>query len=143
MTPKLGDEPLLADTSAWSRAGAPSVTAAWASALSARTLLTSPPVSLELLYSATDRHELRRHEDALADIRSLPLTQSVARTALGAMRDLADVQPGYHRLPAADYLIAAAAHEAGVGVLHYDRHFDRLAEVLDFDSVWMAPAGSL
>jgi predicted nucleic acid-binding protein len=39
----------------------------------------------------------------------------------------------------ADVLIAAAAQEAGVGVLHYDR----LAEVLHFRSVWLAPAGSL
>ena len=28
-------------------------------------------------------------------------------------------------------------------VLHYDHHFDRLAEVLHFRSVWLAPAGSL
>lgn len=40
-------------------------------------------------------------------------------------------------------LIAAAAQEACVGVLHDDRHFDRLAEVLHFRSVWLAPAGSL
>jgi predicted nucleic acid-binding protein len=40
-------------------------------------------------------------------------------------------------------LIATAAQEAGVGVLHYDHHFDRLAEVLHFTSVWLAPAGSL
>jgi predicted nucleic acid-binding protein len=40
-------------------------------------------------------------------------------------------------------LIAAAAQEAGVGVLHYDRHYDRLAKVLNFESVWIAPPGSL
>jgi hypothetical protein len=40
-------------------------------------------------------------------------------------------------------LIAAAAQEAAVGLLHYDRHFDRLAEVLHFRSVWLAPAGTL
>lgn len=143
VTPTLPVAPLLADTSAWSRAGAPSVMARWASALSRRALLTTPPVMLELLYSATDGHELRRQEDAIADLRSIPLTQAVARAALGAMRELSDVQPGYHRLPATDYLIAAAAQEAGVGVLHYDRHFDRLSEVLEFESVWLAPPGSL
>jgi len=40
-------------------------------------------------------------------------------------------------------LIAAAAQDASVGVLHYDAHFDRLAEVLDFESRWIAPPGSL
>ncbi|MDW5598216.1 PIN domain-containing protein [Conexibacter stalactiti] len=44
---------------------------------------------------------------------------------------------------AADALIAAAAQEVGADVLHYDRHFDRLAEVLNFQSLWLAPAGSL
>jgi hypothetical protein len=40
-------------------------------------------------------------------------------------------------------LVAAAAQDAGVGVLHYDRHFDALADVLSFDSRWIAPPGSL
>jgi hypothetical protein len=40
-------------------------------------------------------------------------------------------------------LIAAAAQDAGIGVLHYDHHYDRLAEVLHFPSVWIAPPGGL
>jgi hypothetical protein len=40
-------------------------------------------------------------------------------------------------------LIAAAAQEAGLGVLHYDHHYDRLAEVLSFASRWAAAPGSL
>jgi predicted nucleic acid-binding protein len=43
----------------------------------------------------------------------------------------------------ADALIAAAAQENGLGVLHYDRDYDRLAEVPVFESRWIAPAGSL
>ncbi len=39
------------------------------------------------------------------------------------------------RIPAVDYLIAAAAAERGFGVLHADRHFERLASVLGFESV--------
>jgi predicted nucleic acid-binding protein len=46
-------------------------------------------------------------------------------------------------VPAPDALIAAAAAECGFGVLHYDSHFDRLADVLGFASQWVAPAGSL
>lgn len=40
-------------------------------------------------------------------------------------------------------LIAAAAAEAGVGVLHYDADYDTLATVLRFESRWIAPRGSL
>ncbi len=46
-------------------------------------------------------------------------------------------------LVTADVLIAACAQEAGIGVLHYDARFDRLAEVMGFESRWIAPAGSL
>jgi hypothetical protein len=28
-------------------------------------------------------------------------------------------------------------------VIHYDRDYDTLAEVMEFDSVWLAPAGTL
>ncbi len=42
-----------------------------------------------------------------------------------------------------DYLIAAAAQEMGAAVIHYDRDYDTLAEVMEFDSVWLAPAGTL
>ncbi len=73
----------------------------------------------------------------------IPMTESIHQAALTAIRELARRGAGHHRVPVPDVLIAAAAQEAGVGVLHYDRHFDRLAEVLHFSSVWLAPAGSL
>jgi hypothetical protein len=28
-------------------------------------------------------------------------------------------------------------------VLHYDRDYDTLTEIMDFESVWVAPPGSL
>jgi len=40
-------------------------------------------------------------------------------------------------------VIAAAAQDAAIGVLHCGHHCDRLAEVIRFDSRWIAPAGSL
>jgi predicted nucleic acid-binding protein len=42
-----------------------------------------------------------------------------------------------------DYLIAAAAQETGAAVLHHDRDYDTLAEIMGFESVWLAPPGSL
>ncbi len=42
-----------------------------------------------------------------------------------------------------DQRIAAAAADRGFGVLHYDAHFDRLAEALPFISQWIAPRGSI
>lgn len=63
--------------------------------------------------------------------------------ALGAMGELAAHSVGYHRISPPDYLIAAAAQDAGIGVLHYDHDFDRLAEVMNFESRWIAQPGSV
>ncbi len=134
---------LLADTSAWMRARHPTVSSAWSRALLDGQLVTSPLVELELSHTARDVGELAALERALGRLRRLRLDDSTARAALAATRELAAIQPAYQRLPTADYLIAAAAERAGAAVLHYDRHFDRLAEVMSFESRWIAPAGSL
>jgi hypothetical protein len=42
-------------------------------------------------------------------------------------------------------VIAACAHRTGYVVLHYDRDYDLIAAhtTLEFESDWVAPAGSL
>jgi predicted nucleic acid-binding protein len=106
-------------------------------------VLTCWPVRFELLFSAPSVDDFRALERRFTALRDVPVTVSVQRAALGALRELAEFAPGYHRVPLPDLLIAASAQEAGVGVLHYDHHFDRLAEVLSFDSRWLAPPGTL
>ncbi len=71
------------------------------------------------------------------------LTETIERAASRAQAELARV--GHHRIAPVDLMIAACAHEAGAGVLHYDRDYDVIAErtSLVFESVWLAPAGSL
>ncbi len=67
----------------------------------------------------------------------------VERRALEAQGELARV--GHHRLPPVDLLVAAVADRHGLGDLHDDGDYDLLAEKTDltFDSVWLAPRGSL
>ena len=75
-------------------------------------------------------------EAELDALRMLRDDRAVADAAAGAMRELAARSDGYHRVPATDVLIAAAAAEhGGLAVLHRDAHFDRLAEVLAFQGV--------
>jgi predicted nucleic acid-binding protein len=134
----------IADTSAWSHGANPAVKDEWVAALRNRQVATCPIVRLELLYSARDGTDLDRLDPMLAGLRDLPITRSVTDSAFAAFRQLAHVQPLYHRgvrLP--DLLIAATAQDAALGVLHYDAHFDRLAEVLEFESRWISPPGSL
>lgn len=71
------------------------------------------------------------------------ITNKVEKRAAQAQRELAAV--GHHRLAPIDVMIAACAHEAGAGVLHYHSDYDILATrtSLRFHSEWLAPAGTL
>ena len=134
----------IADTSAWARAHDHRVRRTWLAALGNRQIATCPLVKLELLYSTRSELDFDELAEHLAHLRDVPITRSVTNAALAAFRDLAAAGPLFHRsvkLP--DLLIAAAAADVSVGVLHYDAHFDRLARVLPFESRWIAPSGSL
>lgn len=101
---------------------------------------------LELLFSTESESDFIELDRTLRDLPEAPVTRTVMDAALTAMGRLAAElreRPGRHRVPPADLIVAAAAEESGLGVLHYDRHFDRLSDVLSFESRWLAPAGSL
>lgn len=143
MTEVFGGGLLLADTSAWHRADHEAVRAPWAAAHRAGQIVTCSLVVLEILYSQRDAAALEEARRRLALLRSLPVPETVQRAAVGALRDLAGRGPLHHRVPITDVLIAAAAQAAGAAVLHYDHHYDRLAEVLEFDSRWITEPGSV
>jgi predicted nucleic acid-binding protein len=132
-------QPLVFDTSAWSRQREEAVLARWLATEEADLLVACPVVALELLAAARDEEKFAALDRTLTALPTAPVTRSAGTAALGASRELR----GERRLPAADYLIAAAAAERGAGVLHYDRHFDILCRVLGIESVWVAPAGSI
>lgn len=98
-----------------------------------------PVVALELLAAARDEEAFRDLDRALSAMPQAPVTRSACERAIGASRELG----GDRRLPAADYLIAAAAAERGFALLHYDRHFEPLCRVLGIDSILIAPRGAL
>lgn len=136
--------PWVVDTSAWARASAPEIASLWAAAARAGDLATCPVVTLELLFDARDAAEVERVATALVALPQAPVTRTVTDAAIGAIRQLAARgSAGAHRVRVPDALVAAAAAERGFGVLHYDRHFDRLATVLGFATQWIAPPGSL
>jgi len=139
-----GGRAYLADTSAWAAGRDPAVRRDWAAALRGGQIATTPVVRLELLYAARSAEELDAIGAECAQLRDVPITRSVTNAALGAYRQLARGRPLAHRaVRTRDLLVAAAAQDAGLGVLHYDAGFDVLATVLGFESRWIAPAGSL
>jgi predicted nucleic acid-binding protein len=130
---------LVFDTSAWIRQRDARVRKRWLASARANVLAVCPVVALELLASARDQDAFEDLDRTLSALPSASVTRRAGTAALSASREL----HGRRRLPAADYLIAAAAAERGAGVLHYDRHFDVLCDVFGIESVWLAPPGSI
>jgi predicted nucleic acid-binding protein len=138
---------LLIDNSAWARLASgrldpdrAETVAAWIGDLQLATCL---PFLLEAGYSARSGHE---RSAMTADLERLPrveIDKDVEGAALDAQRELAQV--GHHRLAPADVMIAACAHVAGMGVLHYDSDYDLLVKHtgLQFRSEWLAQPGVL
>jgi predicted nucleic acid-binding protein len=96
-------------------------------------------VALELLASARDERAFADLDRTLVALPQAPVTRGACAAAVGVSRELG----GDRRIPAADYLIAAAAAERSASVLHYDRHFDPLCRALGIESVWVAKPGSI
>ncbi len=134
------ESPLVFETSAWQRQREPRALPRWLELLDAGRLAVCPVVALELCAAARDEEERARLEAALGALEAhAPVTEQAGDAARSALRDLG----ARRRLPAADYLIAAAAAQRGFGVLHYDHHFDALCDVLGIESVWLASRGAL
>jgi len=123
--------PLVIDTSAWVRQQEPGATEFWNAANDADLLACCPVAVLEIFRMARNEAEFGSLDRTFAALAQAPVTATVGNAAMAASRELG----GRRRIPAADYLIAAAAAERGFGVIHADKHFDLLATVLPFESV--------
>lgn len=119
---------LLADKSALERATP--------EALELGELCTCAVVRVEMLYSARSARDYRHIEEYLDTFRDLRMDAETFATALTAHKELGE--QGRHRIPIPDLLIAACAQQYQASVLHLDRHYDMLAEVLAFEPVRLA-----
>jgi predicted nucleic acid-binding protein len=140
---------LLLDNSAWARlldgrlTGPPRET--FEAALAAGQLWTCPPTLLEMLYSALDGDQFLAITHELDALPHAPMSAGAAAHALTAQVELAAAPGVSHRVKPVDLLIGAVAATERLGVLHYDRDYDTIAQhtSLSFPSVWIAPRGSL
>ena len=138
---------LLLDNSAWARllqgmvpkdrAG---VIGDW---MDQREVAVCTPFLLEAGYSAQSAAKHRAMMVQFDRLSRIAIDGEVERIALQAQRELAEI--GHHRLAPMDVMIAACAHRAEAGVLHYDGDYDLLAEhtSLVFESEWLAAPGTL
>lgn len=132
--------PVLADTSAWMQARRDG---------RARELLLAAiergdvrwcwPVRYELMVDARGTDGIAAVERTIDGLREVPVDRGVQRAALAIMRELAaDGSHGAHRYPLTDLTLAAAAQQAGVGILHFDQHLERLGDHVGVDAYWIS-----
>lgn len=133
----------LADTSAWTnRYRDPAVRNDFDGRVLAGDVATSPPVLMEMLWSARDAREFARIEANLKALPQFGVSPAAWERAVGVWREL--LQRGRHRqVSRTDLVVAAVAELAGVPVCHYDRHFDVIAEVTGQPMRAIAPLGTL
>ncbi|MGH2946758.1 MAG: PIN domain nuclease [Solirubrobacteraceae bacterium] len=96
---------------------------------------------LEVGYSARNADEWDRLVGALDAFDRVETTAAHVRRALQVQRLLAHRSQRGRKIP--DLLIAAAAEELDVPVLHYDADFDAIASVTGQRCQWVVPAGSV
>lgn len=92
---------------------------------------------LEILHSARSFDEYVAEESRVDHFRTLTSNAETWAIARTAHRELAAL--GRHRVSLPDLLVAACAQQHSADVLHLDRHFDLLAEVLSFRSLRLPP----
>ena len=138
---------LLIDNSAWSHIVQRSISqdrlTDVADAIRAGRIHVSLPFLLEAGYSARSGAD---HEQLMAELGALPLAPLDAEATSLTLAGQAELAAsGHHRLPPVDLIIAALASRHGLGVLHYDADFDLISThtTLRFESVWLAPRGSV
>ena len=96
---------------------------------------------LEVGYSARNADEWDRLVGALDAFAPVETTAAHVRRALQVQRLLAQRSQRGRKIP--DLLIAAAAEELDVAVLHYDVDFDAIASVTGQQCQWVVPAGTV
>jgi len=135
-----GSGPVLADTSAWMQARRDA---------KARDLLLGAiergdvrwcwPVRYELTIDARGSDGIAAVERTLDSLREVPVDRGGKRAVLATMRELASSAPhGAHRFSLTDLTVATAAQHAGIGILHFDQHLERLGDHLGAESHWIS-----
>jgi predicted nucleic acid-binding protein len=135
-----GTGPVLADTSAWMQARRdPKARDLLLSAIERGDVRWCWPVRYELMVDARGSEGIPAVERTLESIREIPVDRSVQRAVLATMRELAaGGSHGAHRFSLTDLAVAVAAQDAGIGILHFDRHLEHLGDHLGIRSHWIS-----
>ena len=139
------DRPALFDTGAWTWARDrrfPELTGWFNAAVAAGLVLVCDLVILELTRLAPNERRAREVSSRLTVFEAVPMPAGLWDRARETQLALA-ANGDHRRVPPADLLLAAAAEEAGVVLVHYDRDYGRIAAVGSLRHEWLVPDGTL
>ncbi|HUY87037.1 MAG TPA: PIN domain nuclease [Acidimicrobiales bacterium] len=131
----------LIDTSVVSRLGEPAVREVIEPLVNNGRVGRAGITDLEVGYGSRNAKEW---EQDMADLSIFDLVETTAdhvRRARQVQRLLASRSQRGRKVP--DLLIAAAAEEAGLTLLHYDSDFDHIASLTGQNCQWVVPQGSI
>lgn len=131
----------LVDTSVLKRIGRPEIRKVVQPLAVAGLLGRARICDLEVGYSARNSGEWDRLIESLDAFELVETTAAQLRRALQVQRLLAERSQRGRKIP--DLLVAAAAEELDVSVLHYDADFDLIAQVTGQRCEWVVPPGSV
>ena len=131
----------LVDTSVLTRLREPTVRAALETLTANGQVARAGISDLEVGYSARTSIEWDSIQEALEAFELVETDPRHVRRARQVQRLLAARSQRGRKIP--DLLVAAAAEEVGLEVLHYDADFDRIAAVTGQSCVWVVPSGSV
>jgi hypothetical protein len=131
----------LIDTSVIKRIGRAEVRAAVEPLATAGELGRPTICDLEVGCSARTQKEWDAIIQALDAFVEVETTATHVRRGLQVQRLLAARNQRGRKIP--DLLVASAAEQLGVGVLHYDADFDLIASVTGQPCRWVVPAGTV
>jgi predicted nucleic acid-binding protein len=139
------DRPALFDTGAWTWVRDrrfPELSTWFNTAVEAGLVLVCDLVILELTRLAPNEVRAREIADRLSAFEAIPMSNALWSQARRTQLALA-ANGDHRRVPPADLLLASAAEEAGVALVHYDRDYQRIATASALRHQWLAPDGAL
>ncbi len=139
------DRPALFDTGVWTwtRDRRFPALASWFNAeVKAGRVLVCDLVALELIRLTPNESRARDVAARLDSFESIAMGAGLWKRAR-ELQLLLSAGGEHRRVPPVDLLLCAAAEQADVPLVHYDRDYERLARVSTLRALWFVPDGSL
>ncbi len=131
----------LVDTSVLTRVAQPAVRSALEPLMLDRAAARAGMSDLEIGFSARNGAAWDRLAEAISSFPLVETTERHVRRARQVQRLLAERGLKGRKIP--DLLVAAAAEDRGLVVLHYDADFDHISRATGQASAWVVPAGKI